>query len=127
MLIRDRIVWGTLSDPRFANLDDYVKTIRQGRLPPNVKGGSIYENTTGDLPDRPYGYYREYDVQAPVEGEDRGTYRLVLGGGGDVYITGDHYGDFRQVVNLPSEGATPYAARLEADRNEALAKLRKAL
>src|SRR3954447_13275767 len=104
MAIRDRITWGDanpLSDPRYANLDGYVNGIRRGQLPPNVTGGKVSENRDGDLPGRPDGYYREYDVEPTGSGAGRGTYRLVLGGGSDVYVTGNHYRDFRQIINMP--------------------------
>jgi len=105
MPIRDRIIWGPsspFSDPRLAGLDQYVKSLRQKRLPPNVTGGSIFANVHRDLPVKPHGYYREYDVEPTVKGKDRSKLRLVLGNGGDVYITGNHYRDFRQIINMPA-------------------------
>jgi ribonuclease T1 len=103
MPIRDRIIWGPrnpFSDPRLAGLDQYVKAIRQGRLPPNVTGGSIFANVYFDLPVKPHGHYREYDVEPTVNGKNRGKLRLVLGRGGEIYITGNHYRDFRQIVGM---------------------------
>ncbi len=105
MPIRDRIIWGPsnpLSDPRLTGLDQYVKAIRQGRLPPNVTGGRIFANSLLDLPIKLHGYYHEYDVEPVVKGKDRGKLRLVLGNGGEVYITGNHYRDFRQIINMPT-------------------------
>jgi guanyl-specific ribonuclease Sa len=105
MPIRDRIIWGPgnpLSDPRLAGLDQFVRNLRQGYLPPNVTGGSVFANAFLDLPVKPQGYYREYDVVAAVKGQDRGKHRLVLGNGGEVYITGNHYRDFRQIINMPA-------------------------
>lgn len=105
MPIRDRIIWGSsnpFSDPRLVGLDQYVKAIRQGRLPPNVSGGSIFLNADLDLPVKPQGYYREFDVEPSVAGKDRGKLRLVLGQGGEVYVTGNHYHDFRQIINMPT-------------------------
>jgi filamentous hemagglutinin len=104
MPIRDRILWGgrnPLSDPRYADLDQYVSEIRRGKLRPNVKGGSIFANKGNDLLIKPYGYYTEYDVEPTAPGKDRGRYRIVLGRGGEVYITGNHYRDFRQIINMP--------------------------
>jgi hypothetical protein len=126
MPIRDRIIWGNgnpLSDPRYAGLDEIVKGIRKGQRDPNVKGGRVFENLDNDLPTRSYDYYREYDVESKVQGKNRGTYRLVLGGGGEVFITGDHYKDFRQIINMPSDGADAWAARLSNERNPVLQKL----
>jgi guanyl-specific ribonuclease Sa len=105
MPIRDRIIWGRnnpFSDPRLAHLDEYIRGIRQGRLPPNVTGGSIFTNVLHDLPVKPHGYYREYDVEVTVKGRDRGKLRLVVGNGGETYITGNHYRDFRQIINMPT-------------------------
>jgi hypothetical protein len=127
MPIRDRIIWGVknpLTDARYTNLDEYVNALRQNQRPKNVTAGKVFKNVDGDLPGRPEGYYTEYDVTPTVAGVSRGTYRLVLGGGGEVYITGNHYRDFRQILNMPT--AVPpnaLAARLEKERNEALAKL----
>ncbi|MHB8954830.1 MAG: ribonuclease domain-containing protein [Pirellulaceae bacterium] len=104
MPIRDRIMWGQVnpfSDPRLATFDFLVREIRLfRRLPPGVTGGSVFENRLGDLPAKPYGYYREYDVERPGAA-GRGKLRFVLGAGGEVYITGNHYRDFRQVVDMP--------------------------
>jgi guanyl-specific ribonuclease Sa len=105
MPIRDRIIWGLgnpFSDPRLIGLDVYVKSIRRGRLPLNVTGGGIFGNLMQDLPVKPYGYYREYDVEPSVGGKDRGKLRLVVGNNGEVYITGNHYRDFRQIINMPT-------------------------
>ena len=131
MPIRDRITWGDknpLSDPRYTDLDKLVDGIRGGRLPKNVSGGSVFENRDNDLSQKPKGYYREYDVQASVAGVDRGAYRIVLGGGGEVFVTGNHYRDFRQIINMPTTvQPDPAAARIEKERNEVLDKLGKAL
>ncbi len=104
MPIRDRIVWGSrnpFSDPRLKNLDQYVREIRRfRRLPRGVTGGSIFENREGDLPPKQRGYYKEYDVE--ISSGNRGKLRIVLGDGGEVYITGNHYRDFRQIINIPT-------------------------
>lgn len=57
----------------------------------------VFRNREGRLPDREAGYYREYTVPTPGE-SDRGARRLVVGEGGDVYYTADHYRTFRQVL-----------------------------
>jgi ribonuclease T1 len=90
------------ADPRLASLDGLVRDIRRGRLPPNVTGGSVFRNELKDLPPKEFGYYREYDVEPTVKGKDRGKLRIVLSRGGEVYITGNHYRDFRQIVNMPA-------------------------
>ncbi|MDX2037912.1 MAG: ribonuclease domain-containing protein [Isosphaeraceae bacterium] len=103
MGMRDRVIWGEgnpFSDPRLVGLDELVKNLRQGRIPPGVTGGSIFANHDLTLPMKIHGHYREYDVVPTVKGVDRGKLRLVLGAGGEVYITGDHYGKFRRVLGL---------------------------
>jgi len=104
MPIRSRVTWGLhnpFSDTRLAYLDQLVRGIRQGRLPPHVTGGRIFRNELLDLPVKPQDYYHEYDVETTVKGKDRGTLRIVLGASGEVYITGNHYCDFRQIINMP--------------------------
>ncbi len=104
MPIRDRVIWGQgnpFGDPRLARLDVLIRGIRRhGQLPPGVSGGRVFENYAGDLPQRPQGYYREYDVTTPAA-DGRGLLRIVLGTGGEIYITGNHYRDFRQILNVP--------------------------
>jgi guanyl-specific ribonuclease Sa len=105
MPIRDRIIWGRsnpFSDPRLIGLDQYVKSLWRGYRPPYVTGGGIFANALLDLPVKPYGYYREYDVEPTLMDKDRGKLRLVLGDGGEIYITGNHYRDFRQIINMPT-------------------------
>jgi guanyl-specific ribonuclease Sa len=104
MPIRDRIIWGTdnpFSDPRLVGLDEFVRGIRQRRLPKGVTGGSIFANAELDLPAKPHGYYREYDVVPTASGQNRGKLRIVLGTRGELYITGNHYRNFRQIINMP--------------------------
>ncbi|MGZ5336509.1 MAG: ribonuclease domain-containing protein [Solirubrobacterales bacterium] len=58
--------------------------------------GSVFRNAEGLLPERPRGYYREYTVPTPGS-TDRGARRLVIGEGGEVYYTSDHYRSFTQI------------------------------
>ncbi len=58
--------------------------------------GGVFGNRERLLPDRSRGYYREYTVETPGEG-DRGPRRIVAGNDGDLYWTVDHYASFRQV------------------------------
>ena len=103
MAIRKRVLWGRnspLSDPRLMELEALVKSIRQGIIPRNVRGGRVYENKTGVLPPRDSGYYKEYDVEPSTPGQSRGSLRIVLGAGGDLYLSGNHYDDFRQIIGI---------------------------
>jgi len=101
MAIRDRISWGgnnPFSDPRLANLPFLVREMRAGRLPYIWRGNKVWENRWHDLPLKPPGYYREFYVG---DSEQSGDLRIVLGQGGEVYISGNHHGDWRQVIGMP--------------------------
>ena len=103
MAIRKRVLWGhsnPFCDPRLAELEGLVASIRQGIIPKNVRGGRVFENKEGVLPPRDHGYYREYDVEPTVSGRNRGTLRIVIGAGGDLYVSGNHYNDFRQIIGI---------------------------
>ena len=65
------------------------------------KDGATFGNREGILPSRKRGYYREYTVKTPGEG-DRGARRIICGGQpvsslGDCYYTADHYRTFRRI------------------------------
>jgi len=64
---------------------------------PYRQDGTVFGNLERLLPARERGYYREYTVPTPGS-SDRGARRLVVGAGGDVYYTADHYRSFRQVL-----------------------------
>jgi len=102
-----RVIWGAhnpFNDKRLVGLDKKVQAIRKKPWRPGVEGATIYENDPKrgqPLPTKPYGYYMEYDLTTPEPGSTRDALRLVLGQGGEVYVTGSHYGDFRQIINMP--------------------------
>ena len=87
-----------LGDPRLSNLFLLLRDFRSGRLPFGWRGNKVFENRYGDLPIRAYGYYTEYYMGTSAES---GSLRMVLGRGSEVYVTGDHYRDFIQVLHLP--------------------------
>lgn len=98
MPLRDRITWGAgnpLRDPRLANLPALVRDFKKGKSAWPIK---VFKNRWVDLPFKPPGYYQEYYLGPK---EVAGLLRIVLGKGGEVYITGDHYHDFRQIVGMP--------------------------
>lgn len=100
----------TAAAPGLPSLDDI--TISIGDLPPEAvdvlaaieaggpyaypKDGSVFGNREKLLPLEKRGYYREYTVPTPGS-EDRGARRFVVGGGGEVYYSADHYQTFRRV------------------------------
>jgi len=76
---------------------DTLALIDRGGPFPYKQDNTVFSNAERILPDRPPGYYREYTVPTPGS-PDRGTRRLVVGTGGDVFYTDDHYATFRQVL-----------------------------
>lgn len=65
------------------------------------KDGSVFGNRERQLPRRPRGFYREYTVPTPGEG-DRGARRIVCGGKEvrqpeTCFYTRDHYATFQQI------------------------------
>lgn len=74
-----------------------VALIEQGGPFPFDKDDSVFQNREGILPQERRGYYREYTVITPGEG-DRGARRIVAGAGGELYYTDDHYNSFREIV-----------------------------
>lgn len=70
--------------------------IRQGGPFPYRKDGIVFGNRERRLPARSSGYYREYTVPTPGA-RDRGARRIIAGGSGEYYYTGDHYNTFRRI------------------------------
>ncbi len=76
--------------------DTTLALIRAGGPFPYEEDGGVFGNRERILPRQRSGYYREYTVETPGEG-DRGPRRIIGGAGGDLYWTTDHYASFRQV------------------------------
>jgi ribonuclease T1 len=74
-----------------------IALVSQGGPFPYPQDGSTFQNREGLLPAQPRGYYREYTVATPGE-DDRGPRRIVVGAGGEVFYTDDHYASFSEVV-----------------------------
>ena len=71
--------------------------IAKGESFPHRNDGGVFGNRERRLPRQASGYYREYVHPTPgVSGP--GPQRLVIGKGGDVWYTPDHYDSFRAVV-----------------------------
>ena len=70
--------------------------IRQGGPFPYKRDGIVFGNRERRLPARSSGYYREYTVRTPGV-RDRGARRIIAGGSGEYYYTGDHYNTFRRI------------------------------
>ncbi|MBV9846723.1 MAG: ribonuclease [Kutzneria sp.] len=81
---------------------DTVNLIKSGGpFPYPGKDGSVFTNVEGILPACQAGYYHEYTVITPGA-PTRGTRRIITGGGGEYFYTGDHYKTF-SVVNVNAE------------------------
>jgi ribonuclease T1 len=76
---------------------DTLVLIDKGGPFPFDRDGIVFFNAERLLPQQVRGYYHEYTVPTPGS-RDRGVRRLVVGAGGDVYYTDDHYASFRQVL-----------------------------
>ncbi len=99
MAIRDRIIWGgrnPFQDKRLADLQGLIRDFRRG----NSRGWRtcVFQNRDGILPRKSPDHYREHYLGPSSVS---GSLRIVLGKGGEVYITGNHYDDFRQIINIP--------------------------
>ena len=70
--------------------------IRQGGPFPYQRDGIVFGNRERRLPVQSSGYYREYTVPTPGA-RDRGARRIIAGGSGEYYYTGDHYNTFRRI------------------------------
>jgi ribonuclease T1 len=72
--------------------------IERGERHPHRNDGSVFRNLEQRLPRQPSGYYREYVVPVPdPDYRGPGPQRLVMGRGGEIYFTYDHYQSFRRI------------------------------
>jgi ribonuclease T1 len=74
-----------------------LSRINEGGPFPESRDGVTFENREAVLPDSQRGYYREYTVATPGS-NDRGARRIVVGEGGELYYTDDHYQSFRRIA-----------------------------
>ncbi|WP_217472518.1 hemagglutinin repeat-containing protein, partial [Achromobacter insolitus] len=78
------------------DLGPTLDRIKSGGSYPHRNDGSIFQNRARDLPPKPAGYYTEYVHLTPgVSGP--GPQRIVVGKGGEMYYTADHYRTFIQI------------------------------
>lgn len=73
-----------------------LDTIRAGGPFEFEQDGGHFGNYEGLLPQEGSGYYSEYTVQLPGD-RSRGAHRFVVGDGGEIYWTTDHYESFSVV------------------------------
>ena len=75
------------------DLKPTLDRIQRGVRDPHRHDGSTFRNDRGLLPAKPNGYYKEFVHRTP--GIDHvGPQRVVIGRGGEVYYTPDHYDSF---------------------------------
>lgn len=81
-----------------AQARETLRLIRQGGPYPYRQDGGVFQNREGHLPQREYGFYREYTVATPGS-HDRGARRIVSGGHPprEFWYTDDHYRSFRRL------------------------------
>jgi len=76
-----------------SEVEGTLSRIESGVKFPHRNDGAIFQNREGLLPTKPPGYYNEYVHPTPgVSGP--GAQRIVIGKGGEIYYTPDHYGTF---------------------------------
>jgi hypothetical protein len=97
---------GTVIDTSSPSLTKQIERVADsilttGAPPPGVRQGGyqgvvgLFANKGDPLPTQPLGYYTESDVWAGPGSRD--TERIVVGAGGEVWYSPDHYGSFRPV------------------------------
>ena len=74
-----------------------LQLIHEGGPFPYERDGAVFGNFERQLPPRERGYYHEYTVSTPGL-KHRGARRIVVGGGGELYYTDDHYRTFKRIL-----------------------------
>ena len=77
------------------DLERTLQRIGRGVAYPHRNDGADFHNREARLPQQPRGYYREY--VHPNTAGDAGPRRVVVGSGGEVYYSPDHYNTFVRV------------------------------
>jgi len=78
-------------------VNDALNRIKSGGPFPYKQDGTVFQNREGKLPSQPDGYYREFTI-SPDSGSNRGSMRIVVGAGGEMYQTNDHYNTFVKIA-----------------------------
>lgn len=105
MPIRDRIIWGNavpLSDPRLTNLDELVKGIRQRKKLDHVTSGEFSEMMKSIYRWSARAIIASTTLKQRLKARTAANFVSCSVKDGDVYITGDHYNRFRQIINMPT-------------------------
>jgi ribonuclease T1 len=86
------------------DLQPTLDRIEKGERNSHRNDGTVFQNRERKLTRKPSGYYHEYVVPTPNQ-QGPGPQRLILGQGGEVYYTADHYRTFRKIdvrISLPA-------------------------
>jgi ribonuclease T1 len=78
------------------DLAPVLARIETGVRDPHRNDGGVFGNREGRLPEQRRGYYREYVVRTPGI-THAGPQRLIVGAGGELYYTSDHYTTFHEI------------------------------
>ncbi|HEU5366644.1 MAG TPA: ribonuclease domain-containing protein [Hanamia sp.] len=81
---------------------DVLKYIKANHHPmPGYVGGSVFSNREKILPQEDNAgnpiQYQEWDVNPKIQGQNRGTERIVTGSDGRSWYTNDHYQTFTEI------------------------------
>ena len=81
---------------------DDLKYIRENnRAMPGYVGGRVFSNREEILPREDNNgnpiLYHEWDVNPKIEGQNRGTERIITGSDGRAWYTNDHYQSFKEI------------------------------
>ena len=85
--------YGRVIAKGIVDLKPTLDRIVSGQQFPHRHDGTIFKNNKGKLPPQPLSYYREY--VHPTHGVNGpGPQRIIVGQGGELYYTPDHYDTF---------------------------------
>ena len=78
------------------DLQPTLDRIEKGERNEHRNDGTVFQNREGRLDRKPAGYYHEYVVPTPNQ-RGPGPQRLIVGKGGEVFYTSDHYRSFKKI------------------------------
>jgi guanyl-specific ribonuclease Sa len=79
------------------DLSATMARIRAGRHYPHRNDGAVFQNRERRLPSQAEGFYHEY-VNPTSSGNGPGAQRIIVGQGGELYYTPDHYDHFYPIT-----------------------------
>lgn len=100
-IVNDALQPGVGFEPKFddihtAEITKLLDKVANCKPLPFAKDGTVFQNKEGLLPNRDLGFYREYTLIIPQDPPltNRGAERIIIGGGTELFYTGDHYRHF---------------------------------